>query len=1194
MAGGRPPKGDQQRYPDLEELAEWFRQAVADAGYESLNAVVRAEIAHKNVVYGVCGGTRMVKPEVIRSFAVALGREPADVMPLWTRAKEAMDRAASAAEQARAPRLASWAELPLPTLTVHNLLEAQAKAVDRLPYDMLGVAEPPLSAVYVKQRVRVPGTGTDGLSPTRMLSGEELDASASMDVSRHDGTQRIETQLPVPKALTRHQHLLITGEPGAGKSTLSSHLAWSLSRIWLREETCLEAPVDEPLLPVRVAARTLLGEAGSWSAVLRQATCRSLGHSLIAEPPPDLFRGRVQGARWLVLVDGLDEVADRASRAEVIRMIALHARPDGDFRFVITSRPLPEGELAPLRGSSVGEYTMEPFGTEELKDFAGKWFAAQYKDRASARAAAERFLENVDDGRLQELVHNPLLATIAAVNATVDPTAPLPTSRLSLYQRFFEHLLTRRDGGKAELRRRYAAEPERLAMRLWLDGEKRRLLGALGQHRLEGEDSLFEATLAWVREHGSRHLDVEGWQTEVRDFLRDTGLLVQEQHDYRFLHHSFAEFFAARSYAERIEPDFPDLESWILRAFHEDERTLVMFVLCMWAEREMCGADRIADQLLTGTTGGHDRPLLAGLLLAEGIRFGEEHRRSLVERLRNIGCCTRDESVQEDAFATLGALGAEPDVLNRLKRMVRNPFLSSGQRLLAVEAFSRCGPADVTEELLEEVLDGVSGWLGKAARVAVTLGDRARELVRRRAWELAAEPAVNSWTWSRAAQALAQMEMREDAARLARRVLEDPSAGPNSLQRASEAWLTAVPGAAQELTETVLGWPLTDQFSHMAVGKALEKSDNVQAAARIALALLRSQATGSSTTEWAASVWAKAQGQKAYQEICTAFEHSRPDAGHYLWVPAHLQQALADLNHGRATIEWAHSLQWEGPWGTFGAGQVAKAWLTAGGMTAAMEIMERTSRGTTLAPRDRPIVAQALLDCGALEEAAEMAERALRTPFCARSGYEQATRVLLKAAGGDAAARLPEIWDSTPALADDPQWLQGVLRVLPLQANHFATACSLARQLVALPAGSGEDVLRGLRILLSLEGMAAGNYVVDTVLTHPWARWSQVCDIAAEFAAFGERETALRLWKHALGFPKPPQGCELTLLLDMQAAGLGAEAAAHIESLINSSIVHAPRRLRLRQLLAWLKAAGETEQEALPRQCDGTARGTAN
>ncbi|MGW2277743.1 NACHT domain-containing protein [Streptomyces sp. NPDC001770] len=1192
MAGGRPPKSDRQRYTELEELASWFRQAVTDAGYESLNAAVRAEIAHKNVIYGVCGATRMVRPEVVGSLAVALGREPSEVMPVWVRAKEAMDRSVSAAKEELIPHLTTWAELPLPSLAVRNLLEAQAKAVERLPYDRLGVTEPPLSAVYVRQRIRASGPAGDGSSRKAMLSEEASGSPAPMTAARHQDSRRAESQLPVPTVLGRHQHLLITGEPGSGKSTLSSHLAWLLSRIWLREETSLEAPVDEPLLPVRIAARTLLGEPDSWSAVLVQAARRTLGHSLIADPEPGLFRGRTQGARWLVMVDGLDEVADRESRAEVIRMLALHMRTEGNYRLVLTSRPLPEAELAPLRGPHTGEYTMEPFGPKELKDFAGKWFAAQYEDEPSARAAAERFLEDVGDGRLKELVRSPLLATIAAVNATIDPTNQLPTSRLSLYQRFFGHLLGRRGAGRADIRQRYTAEPERLAMHLWLDGEKRRLLGALGVRRVEGEESLLDAALAWVRENGREHLALESWQTEVAEFLQGTGLLVQEQHDYRFLHHSFAEFFAARAYGERISPAFTDLEHWILRSFNEEKQTLAMFVLCLWADREECEADRIADRLLTGAAGGHQRVLLAALLLAEGAGFGAANRQRLVDRLESIGCCAREVDDQEKAFTALGALGTEHGVLDMLEGLARNEFLDGGRRLLAVEAFSRCGGAALTQELLGSVLDGVAGWLGKAARVAVGLGAEARELVRRRAWQLAAEPGVTSWILSCASQALEQMEMREDAEQLARRVLKDPSAGSPALSRATEAWLSAMPDAAQEVADIALSWPSTDSWSHTAVGKALEKAGQVEAASRIALVLLRSGGSGDAA-EWAASLWARTQGHEGRPDLEGAIERSSADAGHYLWIPASLHRALADIDDVLSPGEWAREVQGD-RWGVYGAGWAVKTWLEVEGLPAVENVMKCVQRGRSLTPTDRAVVAKALLDCGAVADAAELAELALRTPFCARSGYEEATRVLLKARGGVEASRLLEIWDGTPSLADNTDWLQGVLEVLPQEESHLALTCELARRLVDQPAGDADDVLCGLRVLLALEGTEAAPFVVAKAHSHQWVKWNQLCDIAMELAAMGCREHALDLWKRALGLPRPPLASELRLLIDVQAARMDREVAVHMEELVDAPETSGARRLRLRQLLAWLRAAAPVPQEKhvpLPRSSSSGAVG---
>lgn len=60
MAGGRPVKGTQQRYPELEELASWFHQALADAGYRSVHEFLRRGLFEKNTVYGVFGATRLL------------------------------------------------------------------------------------------------------------------------------------------------------------------------------------------------------------------------------------------------------------------------------------------------------------------------------------------------------------------------------------------------------------------------------------------------------------------------------------------------------------------------------------------------------------------------------------------------------------------------------------------------------------------------------------------------------------------------------------------------------------------------------------------------------------------------------------------------------------------------------------------------------------------------------------------------------------------------------------------------------------------------------------------------------------------------------------------------------------------------------------------------------------------------------
>jgi hypothetical protein len=542
MAGGRPSTGKQQRYPELEELASWFHRALADVGYRSVNEFLSRGLFEKNAVYGVFGAARLLTLESSQALAVALKRTPAQVVPIWTRAKEARDRATFAAERTQAPRVTSWAEIPRPSLALRDLLEAQCASVERLPYELLAVEEPPLSSVYVRQQVQV----------RVWINRSEREDTAAGSPTAEESPASTESRLAtsVPDALEQHDHLLVIGEPGAGKSTMSSYLARSLSRLWLREDSAVDAPITEPVVPLRVSARSL-DTSGSWSAVLAEAARHSFGRGLREDPDPRLFAGRVQGARWLVLVDGLDEIPDPRLRGQVIRSIAQHARPGSDYRFVVTTRVLPESELAPLRTATVGSYVIEPFGRPELEEFATKWFTVQ--QGPSPTEETERFLRETSDGRLQELVRNPLLATIAAVSAVKEPDRSLPASRISLYERFCSYLTDDRSGKRnplAQLRRHHEDNPELLACLRWLHRSRSEALRALARRRMESQGKLWQVAVEWARDRVPDDVTLaDGWEDHLWEELVGTGLLVAQERDLRFLHQSFAEFLSAQSHA---------------------------------------------------------------------------------------------------------------------------------------------------------------------------------------------------------------------------------------------------------------------------------------------------------------------------------------------------------------------------------------------------------------------------------------------------------------------------------------------------------------------------------------------------------------------------------------------------------------------------------------------------------------------
>jgi hypothetical protein len=153
MAGGRPPEGKQQRRSWLEEIASWFQ-----AGLNS-RRISRRAFAHSHgpdyrVLCRLAGAERLPTEETMRFVAHALGCAWSDFEPMWHRAKQGERQAEWAKHTQRTTPLQSWDERPTLTAELEDLLDAQCEATEALPYELLGVHQPTLTEVYVRQSVR--------------------------------------------------------------------------------------------------------------------------------------------------------------------------------------------------------------------------------------------------------------------------------------------------------------------------------------------------------------------------------------------------------------------------------------------------------------------------------------------------------------------------------------------------------------------------------------------------------------------------------------------------------------------------------------------------------------------------------------------------------------------------------------------------------------------------------------------------------------------------------------------------------------------------------------------------------------------------------------------------------------------------------------------------------------------------------
>lgn len=219
----------------------------------------------------------------------------------------------------------------------------------------LGAPNPlALADVYVRQHARTPAAdnqdspGPDSATAPADQAGPAVPAT---EIFREDRVMCV-----------------LLGGPGGGKSTLlRAHLADSADS-WLGGKT-------GTTVPVMVSAAALSGTDLLPAALAKTVTGDLRQVGLLDELGPNFFRDAPRaGVSWLVLVDGLDEIPDAATRSAVVTMLAgAAAAGKGLYRFVVATRPLPATELGAL-GRDVPRYELQPFSPDDLATYATHWF----------------------------------------------------------------------------------------------------------------------------------------------------------------------------------------------------------------------------------------------------------------------------------------------------------------------------------------------------------------------------------------------------------------------------------------------------------------------------------------------------------------------------------------------------------------------------------------------------------------------------------------------------------------------------------------------------------------------------------------------------------------------------------------------------------------------------------------------------
>ncbi|MBE9031754.1 AAA family ATPase [filamentous cyanobacterium LEGE 11480] len=240
------------------------------------------------------------------------------------------------------------------------------------------------------------------------------------------GTRNREAKIEALQAVRQYKRLMVTGEPGSGKTMLLRYLAlnYGLERLQLANNPVVvllelhRLAGGAEILPQLVEALKR-GDFPNGEAFLKQA---------------------LQSGKLVLLLDGLDEVSSN-DRTRVVRHLRDFLDVYGKCGTVITCRtPVYQGEF-----DLITEQTLE---VEAFTDAQIQQFLRPWQRQTPAEKSVQQLVQALNSRpQVKALARNPLLLTIIAY-LYCDTSFVLPHSRAEFYAKSTDILLETWDQSK--------------------------------------------------------------------------------------------------------------------------------------------------------------------------------------------------------------------------------------------------------------------------------------------------------------------------------------------------------------------------------------------------------------------------------------------------------------------------------------------------------------------------------------------------------------------------------------------------------------------------------------------------------------------------------------------------------------------------------------------------------------------------
>lgn len=264
----------------------------------------------------------------------------------------------------------------------------------------------------------------------------------------------------VEEAMRDHIRLVVLGDPGSGKTTLLRYLALLYARDLAEGSTVVQGKLvaDEParlpiVLPLRLLGAYLRDHADAsveGHKLLLDFFLRALANERITLPET-FFDEWLTNGNAVILLDGLDEVADPDLRRRIARLVENFTGAYGECRYVVTSRIVGYSGTARL-GEGYATTTVRDFTLADVQQFLLNWHRLVAIGQMGAGASAEAYaiaqtrqlVQAIEaNERIRDLAINPLLLTVIAL--VHRDRVQLPDRRAELYAEAVDVLLGKWD-----------------------------------------------------------------------------------------------------------------------------------------------------------------------------------------------------------------------------------------------------------------------------------------------------------------------------------------------------------------------------------------------------------------------------------------------------------------------------------------------------------------------------------------------------------------------------------------------------------------------------------------------------------------------------------------------------------------------------------------------------------------------------